>query len=162
MKSFFRTFEHASQGRGKGCAMFSSASRILSNSKQSVVKEKYQIMSIVDITVQNHPYQLILIYASSGCPYKMLVEDLKKLLLQDITIIITGDFNFDRKEKNSLTQYLDAKKFSQVVNWPTHNEGRTIDHCYVSKNARLQVTRYSPYYSDHDALCIAFEHFPWY
>ena len=161
MKSFFRTFEHASHGRGKGCAMFSLASRKLSNSKQSVVREKYQIMSIVDITVQSHPYQLILVYASSGCPYQMLVDDLKKLLLPDITIIITGDFNFDKKENNSLTQYLGARMLTQLVTWPTHKEGRTIDHCYVSKDARLQITRHSPYYSDHDALCIAFEHFPW-
>ena len=118
-------------------------------------------MSIVDTTVQNHPYQMILVYASSGCPYHMLVEDLKKLLLPDITIIITGDFNFDKKENNSLTQYLGARMLTQLVTWPTHKEGRTIDHCYVSKNARVQITKHSPYYSDHDALCIAFEHFPW-
>ena len=162
MKSFFRTFEHASHGRGKGCAMFSLASRKLSNSKQSVVREKYQIMSIVDITVQSHPYQLILVYASSGCPYQMLVDDLKKLLLPDITIIITGDFNFHCTEKNAFTQYLEARMLTQVVKWPTHREGRTIDHCYVSNNARVQITRHSPYYSDHDALCLSFEHFPWY
>ena len=142
--------------------MFSLASRKLSNSKQSVVREKYQIMSIVDITVQNHPYQLILVYASSGCPYQMLVDDLKKLLLLDITSIITGDFNFHHTEKNTFTQFLEARGLTQVVTWPTHKEGHTIDHCYVTKNARVHITRYSPYYSDHDALCTSFEHFPWY
>ena len=78
------------------------------------------------------------------------------------TTIVTGDFNFDKKETNSLTVFLGARMLRQLVNWPTQREGRTIDHCYVSKNARVQITRHSPYYSDHDALCIEFEHFPWF
>ena len=87
--------------------------------------------------------------------------DLKKLLLSNITVIVTGDFNFDRRESNALTCFLGAKMLQQIVKWPTHNKGRTIEHIYVSKNARVQVTRHSPYYSDHDALLIEFEHFPW-
>ena len=45
----------------------------------------------------------------------------------------------------------------QLVEWPTHSGGRTIDHVYVSKNVKVNIVRYSPYYSDHDALCIQFE-----
>ena len=112
-------------------------------------------MAIVDKTVPGHPYQLVLVYASSGCPFKELVEDLKKILYPDMTIIVTGDFNFDRKETNALTCFLGRKNLVQVVDWPTHKEGRTIDHIYVSKNT-IQVTRHVPYYSDHDGLCLKF------
>ena len=76
--------------------------------------------------------------------------------------MIIDDFNFDRKEVNSLTRFLREIKFTQVVDWPTHKEGRTIDHCYVSENTRVQMTRHLPYFSDHDGLCIEFEHFPWF
>ena len=78
-----------------------------------------------------------------------------------LTTIIVGDFNFDKSETNALTAFLNKRQFIQVVEWPTHKEGRTIDHCYVSKNTKVQVTRHSPYYSDHNGLCIQFEHFPW-
>ena len=79
-----------------------------------------------------------------------------------MTTIITGDMNFDKTDMNPLSRFLKERGYNQLVNWPTHREGRTIDHCYVSKNTRVQLTRHSPYYSDHDALCMEFEHFPWY
>ena len=115
-------------------------------------------MSIVDTTV--HPYQLILVYASSSYSKKELKKDLEKLLLPEMTIIITGDFNFDKKETNALTNFLGTKRMKQLVKWPTHKEGRTIDHLYVSNDVKVEIIRYSPYYSDHDALCIKFEDFP--
>ena len=157
-----RTFDHVPNGRGKGCAIFSKASRILSQQKQKVAREKYQLMSIVDETNPSHPYQLVLVYASSSCPFQKLVTDLQQILQTNMTTIITGDFNFDKKETNDLTRFLRQRNFTQIVDWPTHQEGRTIDHCYVSQKTRVQITRHSPYYSDHDALCIEFEYFPWY
>ena len=65
--------------------------------------------------------------------------DLKKLLLSNITVIVTGDFNFDRRESNALTCFLGAKMLQQIVKWPTHNKGRTIEHIYVSKNLFDQI-----------------------
>ena len=50
-----------------------------------------------------------------------------------------------------------ASEMKQLVEWPTHSGGRTIDHVYVSKNVKVNIVRYSPYYSDHDALCIQLE-----
>ena len=119
-------------------------------------------MSIVDGTNPVLHYQVVLVYASSGCPFSELVRDLRSLLRGDMTAMITGDFNFDKKENNALTTFLNKEKFTQIVDWPTQKEGRTIDHCYVSPDARVQVSRHSPYYSDHDGLLIEFEHFPWY
>ena len=114
-------------------------------------------MCLVDKTAKTQIYQLVIIYASSGCPLKELVVDLKELLHPEMTTIIVGDFNFDKNDVNVLTRFLGKRKFSQVIDWPTHKEGRTIDHCYVSNNAKVKVTKHSPYYSDHNALCIQYE-----
>ena len=123
----------------------------------TVIKEKYQLMTVMDETIPDLPYQLVLVYLSSGCPLSQVVDDLAHLLVPEMTTIITGDFNFDEKETNTLTIFLKNKLFSQVVPWPTHVQGRTLDHCYISKQASIKLTRYSPYYSDHSALLIEFK-----
>ena len=66
-------------------------------------------MSTIDTNVDDHNYQFVLVYASSGCPYKELVDDLKKVLQPEMKIIITGDFNFDRKESNPLSTFLQGE-----------------------------------------------------
>ena len=73
----------------------------------------------------------------------------------------TGDFNYNKDEVNVLSKYLKQKKLKQLISWPTHDAGRTLDHLWVSKEARVQLTRHSPYYSDHDAIVLQFEAFPW-
>ena len=151
----YRTFSEASNGRGKGCGIFSLSSRKMSN-ETTVIKEKYQLMTVVDKTVPNFPYQVVLVYLSTGCSLLQVVEDLSFLLVPNMTTIITGDFNFDKKKTNILTTFLRNNLFTQEVPWPTHIQGRTLDHCYVSKNVHVQLTRHSPYYSDHSALCIEF------
>ena len=112
------------------------------------------MISIVDTSEENRPYQLILVYCSSGFPHQELVEDLKNILLQDITIIVTGDFNFDKKESNSVTSFLDKSNLKQSVEWPTHKEGRTIDHVYVRGKHQAQYFLHYPYYTDHEAVCV--------
>ena len=135
--------------------MFSLSTRKISEQK-TVIKEKYQIVSIVDVTNKDFPYQMILTYLSSKCPLSEVVDDLTHLLVPQMTTIITGDFNFDKTETNALSTFFASRMFQQVVPWPTHIQGRTLDHCYVSKNVQVQLTRHSPYYSDHSALCIKF------
>ena len=153
---FDRKFIEASNGRGKGCGMFSLTSRNMSN-EVTVVKENYQLLSVVDETDPNYTYQVILVYASSGCNLSEVVHHLSHLLFPQMKKIVIGDFNYDKKETNILTTFLKNNLLSQVVPWPTHIQGRTLDHCYVSQNIEVQLTRYSPYYSDHSALCIEFE-----
>ena len=93
---------------------------------QKVAHEKYQLMSIVDETNPVIPYLMVLVYASSGCPLLELARDLERMLNDNMTTIITGDFNFDAKEKNALTTFLNQRNFIQLVDWPTQKEGRTI------------------------------------
>ena len=146
-----RNFDHASLGKGKGCCIFSiNSKQNLGNMK--VVKDKYQMLSIID-----GPLQLIMVYLSSNCPKDEVVKDLNALLRQDLKSIIVG-------EKNELTKYLASKQFQQLVDTPTHDSttttsARTIDHCYVSKDIvdKIELRLHSPYYSDHDALCISLQ-----
>ena len=46
--------------------------------------------------------------------------------------------------------------FAQVNKEATHIGGGHIDHMYVSREATSRATlqRYTPFYSDHDALCL--------
>jgi hypothetical protein len=145
-----RNFEHASFGKWKGCATFSSTSR-KSTCTGTVVKEKYQILSIIDQDVQ-----LVIVYISKNCSFDELVLDLGKTLKSEKKHVITGDFNFDMEDKNALTKYFENLEFVQLVNSATQDGGRVIDHCYVPIDIadNIIMKQYSPYYSDHDALCI--------
>lgn len=149
-----RTFEHASLGIGKGCAIASLSSRqTIYDSK--VIKEHYQIMSIIDESIQ-----LILVYSSQNCPIIHLVQDLRRIIRSDLIPVITGDFNFHKTDKNALTKFLFGNNFVQLVQLPTHDKkGNTLDHCYVpeDKKDKIHVKLHSPYYSDHDALLISFQ-----
>ena len=77
-------------------------------------------------------------------------------MIPEKKIIVTGDFNCDKTEKNALTKFLATKGMVQLVTKPTHDKGRCIDHCYVPLDMKNKVVveQHSRYYSDHDALCI--------
>ena len=76
------------------------------------------------------------------------------------TTLIKGDFNLCtiRDQSNSLTSKLEKIGFKQIVKNATHIEGGHIDHCYwLDKKENWELSkleRYSPYWSDHDALLV--------
>ena len=143
-------------GRGKGIAIFSLKSRKFFVFK-TVIKEKYQMITIVDQTIPEFSYQLILMYLSSNCAMSEVVQDLILMFIKGMKAIIIGDFNFNYGEENDLSNhFLNEIGMEQKVTWPTHCQGRTLDHCYT--NFMVDLTRHSPYYSDHSALCIEFQH----
>ena len=145
-----KSFEHASFDKGKGCGIFTPLSKD-SKTFAKVMKSKFQLLSMIDGCVQ-----LVLAYISSHCPLSEVVMELQKIINPEKKIIITGDFNFDKTEKNALTKFLDTKGLVQLVTNPTHDRGRCIDHCYVPMDMKNKVVveQHSRYYSDHDALCI--------
>ena len=72
--------------------------------------------------------------------------------------MIAGDFNIcgTQEKRNVVSLYLERQGFSQVIEEATHIQGRVIDHVYVNrKDIIIELQRYSPYYSDHDALLIS-------
>ena len=74
--------------------------------------------------------------------------------------IITGDFNICTKKRpnNLVTSILTNNNFKLITDEATHIEGGYIDQAYIKDEENLflspKLERYSPYYSDHDALCI--------
>ena len=91
-----------------------------------------------------------------------IVDSLEPLIDMGRPTIITGDINvcLDKEPKSLLTTVLIDLGFHQLVKDPTHVRGGRIDHAYSwdpdSELAGLHLLRYSPYYSDHDALCVSF------
>ena len=94
----------------------------------------------------------------------MMLNDLKHLISLENTTLIVGDFNACYRENstNKLINGLVSLGFQQLVHHPTHIKGRIIDHAYILDPLRKLTTvieRYSPYYSDHDAICISISNF---
>ena len=81
------------------------------------------------------------------------------MIRHDVATVICGDFNicYQATRNNRITKYLENNGFTQSVREPTHIKGRQIDHFYFKQgNNFLEnpiISRYSPYYSDHDAIC---------
>ena len=57
-----------------------------------------------------------------------------------------------------MSKGLEREGFRQLIMEATHIRGGHIDHAYWKDDGRvwmeLHTDRYSPYYSDHDAICI--------
>ena len=119
--------------------------------------EKFQIAKF-----QHEALDIINIYRSQTGHSVELLEKLRKLIDIEKTTIITGDFNicFMENFNNRLIQGLLGMGFDQLVHEPTHIRGRHIDQVYFldpTNRLKLIVDRYSPYYSDHDGICITIE-----
>ena len=91
------------------------------------------------------------------------MDSLEQLLDMERPTMITGDINvcLDRQPANLLTSTLSDLGFQQLVKSPSHVRGGRIDHAYVrdpeSQLSNLHLTQYSPYFSDHDCLCVSFD-----
>ena len=99
---------------------------------------------------------------SAGSSMEDIVDKLEQMIDMEQPTIITGDFNvcLQREPRNLVTTALLDLGFQQHVKSPTHIRGGIIDHAYTrdpnSQLSKLHLTQYSPYYSDHDALCMSF------
>ena len=87
-----------------------------------------------------------------------VIEKIKSMQDPEKANVITGDMNIcARKQRNSpLISSLLEEKYKLMTKTATHIRGGHIDHSYV-KNAEAKLHLYSPYYSDHDALCVTVE-----
>ena len=69
--------------------------------------------------------------------------------------LVTLNICYLSTRNNRISKYLEQNGFSQLVREATHIQGRLIDHFYLKQADKVKssVLRYSPYYSDHDAIC---------
>ena len=98
---------------------------------------------------------IVQVYRSSNGSKQKLVEKLSIILNERKLTIIAGDFNICAitESRDIVIEFLFRRGFKSLMMEPTQIMGRCIDHCYISKNANIaEIERYSPYYSDHDAI----------
>ena len=102
---------------------------------------------------------VIALYRSEQGNSSELLAHIKNLITQGKNTVICGDFNicYLSTRNNRVTKYLEENGFKQLVKEATHIQGRLLDHFYIriehENSVETSMVRYSPYYSDHDAIC---------
>ena len=137
-------------GKGKGITTYYSKTF---HHVSDVVNPNYQITKYES----NHVVS-INIYRSAGGSTSEILDAIERLENKEKANIITGDMNIcaQRERKGLFIKTLTEQGFTLLTKKATHIKGRQIDHIYT-KNAEATLNRYTPYYSDHDALCVAVE-----
>ena len=141
-----------STGPGKGLALFIKDDAF--QHRCDIREEKMQIT-----LVGSNDLEVITVYRSEQGSTLQLIQHLEDLINPGRAIVICGDFNICYREtrNNRVTKFLNQLGFTQLIKEPTHIRGRTIDHFYFREGSVIQenpiILRYSPYYSDHDAIC---------
>ena len=106
-------------------------------------------------------HDIINVYRSNGASSNLLISDLRKFVNESKETFVVGDMNicFKSQRSHPVLRYIEAIGFSQLVQKPTHKEGRMIDHIFhyqpdSSANRNIKVSQQSSYFSDHDLLFV--------
>ena len=137
-------------GKGKGITTYYSKSF---HHVIDVVNPNYQITKYESKHITS-----INIYRSAGGSTTEILENIEMLENKEKANIITGDMNIcaQQDRKGPFITSLTEQGFTLLTKKATHIKGRQIDHVYT-KSAEATLHRYTPYYSDHDALFVAVE-----
>ena len=141
-----------SVGPGKGIAVFF---------KENIFQHSLDIQSDkMQLTKMESPkLDVIVVYRSEQGNSTELLQHIQDLITPMKTTAVCGDFNicYLSTRNNRITKYLEQNGFKQLVKEATHIKGRLLDHFYIRQHEKdspaTSVFRYSPYYSDHDAIC---------
>ena len=148
---FFDT-SFVSHGNGKGVVTYSKIfpQTSISKSDDSMQIQKYEFINLDVVNVYR---------SQKGNKYD-LIQRLDRVVNKEKPTLVTGDFNIcgNQEAKNVVSQYLERQGFLQVIEEATQIQGRAIDHVYINRNDLIiEHQRYSPYFSDHDALLITLD-----
>ena len=147
-----------SVGPGKGLAIYIRDEAF--QPTRQIQKENMQVSKL-----ESKDLEIIIVYRSSQGNSTELLQHIKDNIKEDISTVIAGDFNicFNTHRNNKISKFLETNGFIQLVKEATHIKGRHIDHMYFKPGKKIQenpsILRYSPYYSDHDAICITLSRF---
>ena len=143
-------------GPGKGLAVYYKME--IFRPGPQVKENRIQISKLVSDDVD-----VIVVYRSDQGNLGHLINHLKHLVDLRKNTVVTGDLNicYMTNRNNILIKFLEAEGFIQYVKEATHIKGRLIDHFYLRPSMNpvniSSINRYSPYYSDHDAICATIE-----
>ena len=141
-----------SVGPGKGLAVYFKEEIF-----QPVIDIRMDKMQLSKLRSAN--LEVIAVYRSERGNPSVLLNHIIDMISPGVNTVICGDFNicYLSQRNNKITKYLEQNGFTQLMKESTHIKGRLLDHFYfrASENDRPEtsVFRYSPYYSDHDAIC---------
>ena len=137
---------------GKGLALY-----LKDDAFKPVIDIKEEKMQITKLESQE--LEVITVYRSEQGRTLDMIQHLMSMVKPDKATVVCGDFNicYKTNRNNRITQYLEKNGFSQLMTEATHLIGRHIDHFYFKPGGGImeppKIYRYSPYYSDHDAIC---------
>ena len=100
---------------------------------------------------------IINIYRSAEGSKTTLIESMRQLIDERRTTVIAGDFNIcgQTEKQDIVLKFIAQSGFTKLNDEPTQIQGRQIDHMYINQPTLVRgIERYSPYYSDHDALLL--------
>ena len=141
-----------SVGPGKGIAVY-----LKNNTFTPTVNINEKKMQLTKLESEN--LDIIIVYRSEQGNTTELLSHIITMLREETATVICGDFNicYKTNKTNKISKFLETNGFKQHVQEPTHLKGRHIDHFYFKPSlmysADPSIHRYTPYYSDHDAIC---------
>ena len=141
-------------GNGKGIATFIKEGTLLINEKDITLGTLQITKSVIE------GVDSIIVYRSSSHSILETTEIIKSMIDVSKPTLIKGDFNLCtiKDRNNSLSAKLEKLGFKEIVRKATQIEGGHIDHCYWLDKTQIweqpKLERYSPYWSDHDALLV--------
>ena len=140
-----------SVGGGKGVAAFYKAE--VFNFKNDCRLERAQMSMFESPAVD-----VIVVYRSQGQNLEEIADKVDVWRNPAKLTVVCGDMNvcLKKEARNKLTVELESMGFAQLNKEATHIGGGHIDHMYMTREAADSATleRYTPFYSDHDALCL--------
>ena len=145
-------FLNVSKGKGQAIYINEETAKLECNLVENGIQlSKFTISSLILITV----------YRSQHGNLGTLLDMLTSCFSDKDVVLITGDFNLCNKKKsnNAIKATLLTNGFKLLIEESTQIMGGCIDHAYWKDEDSLWdlpvLDRHSPYYSDHDALCIS-------
>ena len=100
------------------------------------------------------PLKLMILYKLNSQSLMTFCDYLYYFIEAKEVDIIVGDFNIDACSESGLPQIL--SEYVQLVEFPTHIRGSTLDHVYVKKSFledyKVEIVVLNTYFSDHDAV----------
>ena len=140
----------ANFGKGKGVAGFSKMDLL---TQPEIVRSS----SASAILFKTKFFNVIFLYLSNDYNKQSIFGLLDNWIQPQIPTAVMGDVNEDALENSSLEKFMRSKDFYQMVDKPTRESGKLIDHIYV--NHALDEMGFSTqvdasYFSDHDIISL--------
>ena len=138
-----------SVGRGRGIATYSSQDFQL---RGEFISEKDCQL----IKVSCEKFDIVNVYRSQECT--VFKEKIKYVVDPYRPTILTGDTNIDISKDSGkhFVEFMKDLGFTQLVKFPTHDQGGLLDHVYVTQDLleRVSVSQTGIYFSDHQLITI--------